>query len=629
MCFCSGSNGDLTKKAADATAAIEELTAKLKSEEAEKVQVGQDLIAHKKDREGATSDIEEATMLREKEAAAYAAEKADSETNIAAMAKAIPALEAGMGGAAFLQMPGADRLQKIVQSYGNIDNEDRRNVMAFFQQNGDYAPQSGQIVGILKGMKDDMEAELKEAVAAEEKAIAGFGDLKASKEKEIEMATEAIETKMGRSGDLAVSVVQTKDSLEDTTTELSDTEKFLAQLATECATKEKEYAAKCNVQAEEVKAISEAVSILNDDDALDVFKKARPSSFVQDLGFLQQSTNAASKAKKAQAILAAAAKKANNSQMNLLLYTLNSKLKLASKHKTQGLDSVIKMIDDMVVLLGKDQADDDKSKTFCEDELEKTTDEQKAATDKKAQVEAQIAEATDAVSALADAIATLTQDIKDLDKTVAQATEQRKEEHEDYLEATQLNEAAMQLIEKAKNRLQKFYNPTLYKAAPKTENTMEEKIIIAGTFVQIKAHDDNFDVAEYHKSEKSAGVIGLMDMMVKEIETDMKDAAYEEKTSQADYSKLMSASEETRTANSKSIVTKTASKAETEAKLMAAKDAHTAVSTDLDLIAATLGDLHMQCDFLLQNYDLRKEARSNEVESLKNAKAILSGADFR
>jgi len=632
MCFCSGSNGDLTKKAADAKASIEELGAKLKSEEAEKVQVAEDLKGHKADREGATSDIEEATVLREKEAAAYAAEKADSETNIAAMAKAIPALEAGMGGAALLQMPGADRLQKIVQSYSNMDNEDRRNVLAFFQENGDYAPASGQIVGILKGMKDDMEAELKEAVAAEEKAIAGFGDLKASKEKEIEMATEAIETKTGRSGEIAVSVVQTKDSLEDTEEELADTQKFLTQLETECATKEKEWGETCKVRAEEVKAISEAISILNDDDALDVFKKARPSAFVQqDLGFLQKSNTAASKAKKAQAILAAAAKKAHNSQLNLLLYTLNSKLKMQEKGKTHGLDSVIKMIDDMVVLLGKDQADDDKSKTFCEDELEKTTDEQTAATAKKAQVEAAIADATDAVESLADAIATLEMDIKDLDKTVAQATEQRKEEHAAFGEMMQLNEAAMGLIEKAKNRLQKFYNPTLYKAPPKTENTMEEKIIIAGTFVQIKAHDEDDDSfsATYQKSEKSAGVIGLMDMMVREIETDMKDAEYEEKTSQTDYAELMSDSEATRTANSKAIVTKTASKAEVEAKLDASKDALTATNTDLDLIAATLGDLHMQCDFLLQNYDLRKEARTNEIESLKTAKAILSGADFR
>merc|ERR1719386_115255 len=172
---------------------------------------------------------------------------------------------------------------------------------------------------------------------------------------------------------------------------------------------------------------------------------------------------------------------------------------------------------------------------------------------------------------------------------------------------------------------------------------MEEKIITAGTFAQIKSHGENdddssaYDMPEapaftqqaYKKSEKSAGVIGLMDMMIKEIATDMKDAEYEEKTSQADYAKLMAESEETRAANSKGIVTKTAAKAELEGKLTVSKDALTAVSTDLDLIAATLGDLHMQCDFLLQNYDLRKEARTNEVESLKNAKAILSGADFR
>merc|ERR1740130_2385994 len=120
-----------------------------------------------------------------------------------------------------------------------------------------------------------------------------------------------------------------------------------------------------------------------------------------------------------------------------------------------------------------------------------------------------------------------------------------------------------------------------------------------------------------------------MDMMIKEIETDMKDAAYEEKTSQADYAKLMTESQATRQANSAGIVTKTSSKAETEAKLEAAKEQHTAVNTDLDLIAATTGDLHMQCDFLLQNFGLRQEARGNEVESLKNAKAILSGANFR
>merc|ERR1719326_575210 len=103
-----------------------------------------------------------------------------------------------MGGAALLQMPGGDKLHKLVESYPNIDSMDRKNALAFLEQSGDYVPQSGQIVGILKGMKDDMEAELKEAIADEEKAIAGFADLKASKLKEIDMATQAVETKMAR-----------------------------------------------------------------------------------------------------------------------------------------------------------------------------------------------------------------------------------------------------------------------------------------------------------------------------------------------------------------------------------------------------------------------------------------------
>merc|ERR1719262_1217593 len=137
-----------------------------------------------------------------------------------------------------MQMPDADRLHKLVESYPSVDPVDRRNALAFLEQSGDYAPQSGQIVGILKGMKDDMEANLKEAVADEEKAIAGFGELKASKEKEIEIATTAIETKTSRSGEIAVSVVQTKDALEDTEVELADCEKFIATLEKECATKE-------------------------------------------------------------------------------------------------------------------------------------------------------------------------------------------------------------------------------------------------------------------------------------------------------------------------------------------------------------------------------------------------------
>merc|ERR1719159_1304345 len=229
--------------------------------------------------------------------------------------------------------------------------------------------------------------------------------------------------------------------------------------------------------------------------------------------------------------------------------------------KTQDLGGVVKMIDDMVVLLGKDQTDDDKSKVYCQDEFEKSADEEAAAKEKLAATTAKIEELEDAVAQLAEEIEVLEGEIKGLDKSVAEATEQRKEEHENYNTMVQLNEAAVELVGKAKNRLQKFYNPTLYKAAPKTENTMEEKIIEAGTFAQVRAHVAPPPPPEApggyeKKSEKSGGVLALMDKIVGELESDMKDAGYAEKTAQKEYAELMSDSQAARAQDAKSIVDK-------------------------------------------------------------------------
>merc|ERR1719421_2362759 len=278
-------------------------------------------------------------------------------------------------------------------------------------------------------------------------------------------------------------------------------------------------------------------------------KKAVPASFSQtnEFGFLQARNSRSNKLLKAQALITSATQIYRSRPLQLLAYSMSSKLRLAKKSGNKAdFTEITKMIDGMVEVLTKEGADDEKHKAFCTDEFESSADKMKATKDEIAGLTASISELTDESATLTEDVATLTKEIQGLDKAVAEATEQRKEEHADYTETLALSETAIELIAKAKNRLQKFYNPTLYKAPPKTESTMEEKIIDAGTFVQIKAHDeddsDETFTNQYQKSEKSAGVIGLMDMMVKEIETDMKDAAYEEKTSQSDYAKLMSES---------------------------------------------------------------------------------------
>merc|ERR1719389_497603 len=264
----------------------------------------------------------------------------------------------------------------------------------------------------------------------------------------------------------------------------------------------------------------------------------------------------------------------------------------------------------------------------------KAADEEAASKTKLAQTDAKLSELTDTIGTLMEEISALGASIAALDKSVADATEQRKEEHAAYVEQMQMNEAAMGLVEKAKNRMQKFYNPTLYKAPPKTENTMEEKIITAGSFIQLHRSDvapppaPEMPSGPVQKSGKSAGVIGMMDTIISDLGSDMKDMEYEEKTAQKDYAELMADSQETRAGDTKALTGKTSTKAETEALLMTTKEIRSSTATDLKQIATVIQDLHAACDFIMQNFDLRKEARTNEIEGLKNAKAVLSGANF-
>jgi predicted nucleic acid-binding Zn-ribbon protein len=383
------------------------------------------------------------------------------------------------------------------------------------------------------------------------------------------------------------------------------------------------------MRAQEVAAISDAIGILNDDDALDVFKKAMPSSFLQATGFLQRSDSKASRAKKAQAILANLKSKDQN--MKLLLFTFNSKLKMNG-----GFDDVMKMIDDMVTLLGKQAAEDEKQKGWCEGEFETAADEEAAAKTKLGQTDATLSELTDKIGSLMEEISSLTASIAALDKSVADATEMRKSEHAEYVSMMQLNEVAIGLVTKASQRMQKFYNPTLYKAPPKTEATMEEKIITAGTFVQIHRRasvapppaPDAPPSGAPAKSAKSAGVLSMMDTIISDLKSDMKEGEYAEKTASKDYAELMADSQATRAGDVKALTGKESTKAETEDALMTAKETRSATATDLKQVQTVISDLHVSCDFILQNFDLRKEARTNEIEGLKNAKAVLAGASY-
>merc|ERR1719478_1645017 len=123
-----------------------------------------------------------------------------------------------------------------------------------------------------------------EATAAEEQSIQEHSALVAAKKKEIGAHTKAIEEKSIRAGEVAVNVANMKNELKDLQGTLEEDKAFLAELEKGCDTKEQEWSERQKTRAEELLALSETIKILNDDDSLDLFKKALPTpeaSFVQ------------------------------------------------------------------------------------------------------------------------------------------------------------------------------------------------------------------------------------------------------------------------------------------------------------------------------------------------------------
>merc|ERR1719281_813635 len=269
MCYCKNSGGDLSKSIADAGTKMPQLEADIKEGEAKKKQLDEDIKQHQTDRSAAKQAMADATALRKKEADAYAKESSEDSANMAACAKAMTAIEKGMG-AAFLQTPTASILLKIAEK------RQEQDLVSFLSQGEGYAPASGEIVGILKTMHDEMTADFAEEKAAEEAAIKAYDQLMAAKTKEVNALTKAIEEKMTRVGELAVEIVQMKNDLGDTAESLGDDKKFLKDLEANCAKKSAEWEEIVKTRNEELLALADTIKVLNDDDALEVFKKALP-----------------------------------------------------------------------------------------------------------------------------------------------------------------------------------------------------------------------------------------------------------------------------------------------------------------------------------------------------------------
>merc|ERR1719433_1952367 len=351
MCYCKTNGGNLQASIGAAETKIPAVQADIEEAESQLDSTKDALKQAQTDRAAAKSALAEATAIREKEAAAFSTLEAEYNANIAAIRKAVVAIEKGMAGG-FLQTGAAKVLRQLIANKQDMMDEDRQQLQAFLTVpwGAGYGAQSGQIVGILKEMGDEMARGLSAAMEEEHAAIIAYRQLSAAKTKEINALTASIEAKTKKIGELGVAIVEMKDDLSDTQKALIDDQKFLADLEKGCATKTAEWEVIVKTRSDELAALAETIKILNDDDALELFKKTLPSA---SASLVQVEVAAKSLRMRALAAIRQAAQAAgrpNRSQLDLIALALTGKKVEFGK--------VIKMIDDMVALLKKEQVDD-------------------------------------------------------------------------------------------------------------------------------------------------------------------------------------------------------------------------------------------------------------------------------
>merc|ERR1712129_65426 len=406
--------------------------------------------------------LDKATAIREKQLAEFNAEEKDLLESISAMKAAVTVLSKHQGGA-FLQLPQshllgvATTLQHELQKHapllrGIITPSQRRSAASFIQAPQDYfdakptfkqsyAPQSGEIFGILTQMLETFEANLSQSQKEEMENQKAYEDLKAAKEAEIAAGQEQIDKKTSELADTDEKNAAAKEDIEDTKKSLSADEEFLMMLKEKCSMTDEEWEERQKTRQLEMEAVSKALAVLSGDDAHDLFTRTFNPAF------LQESSQNTMRREQASKLLSEMAKKLNSPRLSTLAYRV----------RLDAFTRVKKAIDDMVAQLLKEKEDEIKHKDFCVDEFNTNELQTEKKERSKQDLTAKIEDLDSTIDQLTKAIDTLKSEVSEMQVQMKRAGEDREKENKEFQMTVADQRATQKLLTAALNILKGFY----------------------------------------------------------------------------------------------------------------------------------------------------------------------------
>merc|ERR1719291_43577 len=618
-CWCETNDKEKTKSIAEAEARIGELTTKIEELTAGSARLNTEIKNLEKEVAANQEALDQATAIREKQLAEFNAEEKDLLESISALKAAITVLSKHHGGA-LLQMPRshmlgvAATLQHEMQKHaailqGVLTHSERNAANAFIQAPEDYfdasptfkqsyAPQSGEIFGILRQMKETFEANLSDAQKEEMANQKAYEDLKAAKEAEIAAGQAQIDKKTQELADTDEKLAQAKEDIEDTRNSLAADEKFLMMLKEKCQMTDKEWEERQKTRQLEMEAVSKALAILSGDDAHDLFTKTFNPALLQEESRVQSARR-----NQAATLLKAVADKHNNPRLATLAY----------KVRLDAFTRVKKAIDDMIAQLLKEKEDEIKHKDFCVDEFNTNQLQTEKKEREKQDLIAKIEDLELTIKTLTEEIETLKAEIAEMQVQLKRAGENREKENKEFQMTVADQRETQKLLQAALNVLAEFYG--------KKEAALLQKQEPVGP-----PPPPGFEA--YKKNAASGGVMSMIQQIISDAKAMEAETIRSEEDAQKAYEDFVKETNASIEAKSKEIVNKSELKAKAETDLVETKEAKEAVMLELEQLSNYNAQLHQSCDFVLKNFDLRQTARDEEVEALRQAKAILSGAKF-
>eukprot|EP00928_Gymnodinium_smaydae_P091524 TRINITY_DN75245_c0_g1_i1.p1 TRINITY_DN75245_c0_g1~~TRINITY_DN75245_c0_g1_i1.p1 ORF type:complete len:744 (+),score=264.14 TRINITY_DN75245_c0_g1_i1:90-2234(+) len=654
-CWCEKNDRSKTQAIGEGTSRVDELTSTIESTAAASARLTQEISNHEQDLTKSQQSLDTATALREKQAAEFAGEEKDMIQSIKALEAAIivlsrhfsePAATALLARGASAAGAGGSELSRdealrhaiavardLVTTHrsllqGTITPRQRRVVLALQESGGGqasnlrqgYAPQSGEIFGILKQMKETFETNLAASQKEESEALKAFEALKAAKQEEIAATSSSAEEKRVQLADAQEKNAQAKQELEDTRQMLVDDNGLLITIKEKCELSRKEFETRTNLRQEEISAITQAIAVLSSDAARDQFSK----SFSPAASFLQLSASRAIPRVAPQG--SSVARAARRDAAAEVLRKAASKVRsprLAALAVSAGLDAftkVKKAIDDMIGELKKEQADEVTHRDTCVQQLNEnqllTEREQRTTSDLQSKADGLKMTVDD----LTEGIKLLQNEIADLRLQIKRRGEDRELQNRDFQATLKDHRDSEALLHKAVQVLRSVYSKAAVPAAAAPALVQSSR--------GAAAVDPPPSFSKYERSAGGGGVVALLEQITADVKRMQQEVIKDEQASQGDYEAFVKGTNTAISAKEQAVISKTSDKAKTEQDLGQAKQDMEASMLQQEQLANTAAALHQSCDFVTKNFDVRQQARSEEIEALQQAKAVLSGMDL-